>query len=572
MRSPRILAVDLGAGQVTCGVFGVGATGRLVLHRFAREAHRAEPGHAARWAAEVARALGAIAAREKLGGACALAVPGHLTLTQFIKTPSIEPAKRGNIMAFEAAENIPAPLEEIVWDYLVVADDGLDLEVMLTAAKSEAMEAVGVAADAAGFRAERAIPAGLALREAFRARHPGASDRVIVANIGARTTTLLFLDGGRFYLRTLPLAGHSVTTAIAGELRIDVASAEALKVQVLSGRSDLPAGSPSRAAVHRAAENFAGRLAREITRTALHHRRQSGAGPATVLYLAGAGSLPPDLPGALAEKLQLRIERYDPLHNVEVSADARAAGAEGAAAGLAHLVGLASCLIAPAAPEASLLPPERARDVAGRKKQPCYLAAAALLAIALLPPIVYFHRVTTATLAQAAQVERQLRPWRARQTRTAGHLAQIEDAKRQIAALHGAVASKSAWLNFFTDLQTRLGKIEDVWLDRLEIVRPPMDVAAAAADSGTPQPAAPDPAAGPPAGAPLRLALSGRLLDVANPRSRVSPEARERVTQLLASFAGSPFIAAVENEKFDNNQNGLLRFDFMLVLNPRNPR
>ena len=49
-------------------------------------------------------------------------------------------------------------------------------------------------------------------------------------------------------------------------------------------------------------------------------------------------------------------------------------------------------------------------------------------------------------------------------------------------------------------------------------------------------------------------------------QSRVSAESLQRVKQLLASFAGSQFVAAVENEHFDNNQNGLLRFDFTLVL------
>ena len=39
--------------------------------------------------------------------------------------------------------------------------------------------------------------------------------------------------------------------------------------------------------------------------------------------------------------------------------------------------------------------------------------------------------------------------------------------------------------------------------------------------------------------------------------------------QLLASFTGSEFISAVENERFDTNQNGLLKFDFTLVINPK---
>jgi len=74
-----------------------------------------------------------------------------------------------------------------------------------------------------------------------------------------------------------------------------------------------------------------------------------------------------------------------------------------------------------------------------------------------------------------------------------------------------------------------------------------------------------------PAPPALRLTLSGRLLDVANPVSNVSPESFDRVKKLIAGFTGSPFITAVENERFDNTQPGLLRFDFTLVVNARRP-
>jgi len=564
MRSPRVLAVDIGAGHVACGVFSAGATGRLVLHQFALETHSADPAHEARWSTELAQSLGAVASRTKLGGVCALAVPGHLALTKFIKTPSIDPAKRSKIIAFEAAENIPHPLEEVVWDHVVVADDSFDLEVMLTAAKIDAMEALCTAADAAGFTAERAIPAGLALRNAFRYNYPDKVESVIVANVGARSTTLLFLEGDRFYIRNLALAGNAVTQAVAEELRIDFNQADTLKQQVLSGHSDLPAGSPSRAVVQKAAATFTTRLQVEITRSTINHRRQSGAAAPTTLYLAGGGSLIPELPAVLAEKLRLRVERYEPLRHVELSANARAAGVESAGPVMSDLVGLATRLVVKSEPNASLLPPALTEAVAFRKRQPLLAAAAVLFAAALVPPIVYYNRIATATLEQVAQVEGELMPLRALQTRNTDNLAAIEDAKKQIAALQGAVQTKSNWINFLTDLQTRLVKIEDVWLDKLQIVRPPPD---AAADAATP-PA--DPAAAKPP-EPLKLTLSGRLLDVANPQSRVSPEARERVKQLLASFSGSQFISSVENEKFDNSQNGLLRFDFTLVINPKSP-
>lgn len=574
MRSPRVLAVDIGAGHVACGVFSVGATGRLVLQQFALEPHSADPTHDARWSVGVAQSLGAIVARHRLSGGAAVAVPGHLALTKFLKTPSVAKEKRDKIIAFEAAENIPYPLEEVVWDYVVVSDDGFDLEVMLAAAKFDAMQGLCGAADAAGFPVERATPAGMALCHAFRYNYPQVHDPVIVVNVGARSTNLLFREGDRFYLRTLALAGNFVTQAIADELRIDFASAETLKIQVLSGKSDLPAGSPSRAAVQRAASAFATRLTLEVTRSAVNHRRHTGASAATAVYLTGGGSLVEELAPALAEKLHLPVERYLPLRNVDLAADARAAGAESAAPVLADLVGLATRLVAKEEAEASLLPPALQAALAFRKRQPMIMLAAALVVLAFVPPIVFLHRATTETLARVEEVSRPLMRLRSLQNRNEQNVAQIQDAVKQVAALRGAYETKANWINFFADLQARLVKIEDVWLDRLQIVRPtPEEIAAAAPE---PPPAETPPAADgaaplpqPPKGPPMKLTLSGRLLDVANPQSKVSPQSLQRVKQLLASFSGSQFIAAVENERFDTNQNGLLRFDFTLVINPK---
>lgn len=575
MRAPRVLAVDIGAGHVACGVFSVGASGRLVLQQFALEPHSSDPSHEGRWSVEIAQSLGAVGARRKLSGPAALAVPGHLALSKFIKTPSVAKEKRGKIISFEAAENIPYPLEEVVWDYQVVSDDGFDLEVMLSAVKFDAMQSLCSAADAAGFPVERATPASLALCHAFRYNYPNVVDSVILVNIGARTTTLLFMEGERFYVRTLALAGNAVTQSIAEELRIDFASAETLKIQVLSGNSDLPAGSPSRAAVYTAASTFSTKLQVEITRSAVNHRRQSGGAAPVTAYLTGGGSLIDGLQAALAEKLRIPVERYESLKNVDVSADSRASGAEGAAPVLADLVGLATRLVHKQETEASLLPPQLTAALAFRKRQPLLVTAACFVVLALVPPIVYFHSVTSSTLERISRVDSQLMPLRSVENRNAGNIRQIEEASRQIAALKGAYETKANWINFFADLQERLVKIEDVWLDRLQVVRPPLPEPGAAPD-GNPPPDQPPPPADPnvpadakPAGPPLKLMLSGRLLDVSNPQSKVSPDSTLRVKQLLASFTGSQFITAVENERFDNNQNGLLKFDFTLVINPR---
>jgi type IV pilus assembly protein PilM len=570
MRSHRILAVDVGAGHVACGSFAGGANGRLILREFALEPHCSDPAIENCWSAEVAQSFAALAVQRRLGGVCSLGIPGHLALTKFVKTPSVVPEKRGKIVAFEAAENIPYPLDEVVWDFAVMADNSVDLEVMLVAAKSDAMQSLCLAADAAGFPVERAIPAGLALCHAFHYNYPEVRESVMVADIGARSTGLLFLEGDRCYLRTLPLGGNTVTHLVADDLRIDFGSAEALKIQIFSGQSELPASSPSRAAVQRAAAGFTGRLQIEIIRSAINHRRQTNAAAPVTLYLTGGGSLIDALQVTLAEKLNLRIERFLALRRVDVAPDAHAAGAGSAEHFLAALVGLAARLTIEGEPEASLVPPALAREIGLRKRRPIILAAAAAGLIALLPPIVYFHHVATRTFAQVSQLDDRLAPLRSLERRNAENLQKLAAATRQMTALRAGYESKGNWIEFLAELQHRLGAVEDVWLERLQLVRPSLPVD----DTTPPMESAPfnggsetTPSLSP-ASSPARLILTGRLLDAANPQSRVSPEATERVKRLLASFEESSFVTAVENERFDNTRNGVLRFDFTLLINP----
>jgi type IV pilus assembly protein PilM len=241
---------------------------------------------------------------------------------------------------------------------------------------------------------------------------------------------------------------------------------------------------------------------------------------------------------------------------------------------LADLVGLATRLVARNEPEASLLPPAITEAIAFRKRQPRILAAVGLALVALLPPVVHYHFITAATLEKIAQVDSQLMPLRAIQSRNDDNLRQIEEAKKQIGALRGAYETKANWINFFTDLQARLVEVENVWLDRLQVVRSPLPEPGTVPDAPPPADAANAgaPAAGVPVvAAPFKLTLAGRLLDIDNPQSKVSPQSFERVKQLLQKFKQSQFVSSVENERFDNTQNGLLRFDFTLVINPKKP-
>ncbi len=568
MSSSRVLAVDSGASHVACGVFTFAQkTGRLALDQFALESFNPDAALESQWSEFVSQSLMSAAKLASLSGPAVFALPGHQTLTKFVKTPEVDKTKRDKVIQFEAQQNIPYPLEEVVWDHLTVNDDGLDLEVMLAAVKLDVTEAFCRSVKEAGLSARSICPSALALFRAFKYNYPEVAEGVVVVNIGARSTNLLFIHGARFFVRTIALAGNSVTQTIADEIKQDFSHAESLKVQVLSGRSELPEASPSRATVLNASHSFAARLHLEITRSTVNYRRQSGAEQPACVYVTGGGSLVPDIVSILAEKLKIRVERFDALRNVDVSASAE--GAREHFAVLADLVGLATRLADKHEPEFTLLPPSITQALAFRKQQPFYVGAAALVAVALALPVWQFHQRGEVASAQSKILEARMQPLRALKAANLANLEKIEMTKKEVAALQSLVESKSNWINFLTDLQERLVKVEDVWLQKLQVLRP------AAAGSAASTEAVSEPAvnggAAQSTGPVLRLNVSGRLLDKNNPVSKVSQDSYNRVKLLLASFTGSQFIASVEKENFDPSQPGILSFDFILVVNPDKP-
>src|SRR6266576_2522586 len=66
------------------------------------------------------------------GDFIAISVPGQSGLARFVKLPPVEEKKIGDIVRFEAKQQIPFPLAEVVWDYQKVGSgevtDGFAME------------------------------------------------------------------------------------------------------------------------------------------------------------------------------------------------------------------------------------------------------------------------------------------------------------------------------------------------------------------------------------------------------------------------------------------------------------
>jgi type IV pilus assembly protein PilM len=568
MRSTRVLAVDCGASHVACGLFVRGSDGRLRLERLAVES--LPPGESGdeEWAAGVGAALKALSRREQLHGACILGVPGHLTFTRLIKVPRLPERQRRKIIRFEARQSVPFALEEVVWSHATVAENEGGQEVVITAARRSLLGTLCATIHDAGFRPFAIMPPWFVLRHGV-CHHEAESAGVNVLSIGARSTHLVFCGASRFFTRTIALGGNTVTRRIASELGMEHARAESLKQQVLDGSAEFPTDAPESMAVQIAADQFVRQLCGEVSRSLAGFCPEGGAVRPALLYLAGGGSLIRNLPAALAERLQMRVEGWEPLRHVERGSDRTNGSNRTDTTALTDLLGLAGCAASREQAGVNLLPGAWRWESRCLRWWPRLAAAALLVVTGLLVPVLRYRAKVSETQRRTAELEVKIDALRRLDGRNRANLARLADTNRRIATLQRLVEARSSWAVFLADLQERLVTAEDVWLESLQFLPPgkpatspvsvpgssKLGIIATGGDAAWPEPAS-----------LVRLNLTGCLFDADNPVTKAGAGSYQRAKSLLEGLRASPFVAAVEAERFDGSQPGMLRFEITLVV------
>src|SRR5512137_2628192 len=154
LNSKSFLALDLGAATLKLAEFEPNEAGGLRLKQYGVKALGSEGFQEATRPAAVLKALqellGEGAYVSKMVNVCA---PGFHVFSKFVKLPPVDTSKVTQIIQYEAQQNVPFPLEEVVWDYQILgaAPTG-ELEVLLVAIKSDIVEGVSKIAESSGLR------------------------------------------------------------------------------------------------------------------------------------------------------------------------------------------------------------------------------------------------------------------------------------------------------------------------------------------------------------------------------------------------------------------------------------
>src|SRR5437879_4334221 len=385
----RILTLNLGSQAISVGDFRPQSGGGLVLRDYKRRdlaiESPGEPGRHAQVTATIREILNELGVKSANVN---YAVAGQSVFARFVRLPSVEEEKIDRIIGFEAQQNVPFPMNEVVWDYqLVGGGSNEQVRVVIVAIKADYLEEINAAVEECGLRVEKVGIATTGLYNAFRYNYSEILGCSLLVDIGARTTNLVFIEPGNVFFRNIPIGGNSITAAIAKEFGEPFAAAELRKKRdgfvSLGGVYAEPADSDV-ARVSKIARNTMTRLHTELMRSITYYRAQQQGSRPERIFLCGGSAGMPYMREFFHEKLKVPIEFFNPLRNVTAVGSTPGSELAGSAYLLGEVVGLALRSVSSCPMELNLLPGSVVRKRDLEKRRPFFITAAACFILALL--------------------------------------------------------------------------------------------------------------------------------------------------------------------------------------------
>lgn len=469
--SPRILSLDLGSQTLRLAEFQAGPNGGLVLTGYRRREILADPAAETDRTRQISEVLSAMMRELGIkGGPVDYAVPGQSVFARFVKLPLVDQDKIERIIAFEAQQNVPFPIEEVVWDYQLVRSSDVDkIEVVLVAIKADLLEGMNAAVEAAGLQTTRVDVAPMALYNAFRFNYSELTGSSLVIYIGARTTNLLFVAPGKVFTRSIPMGGSSITSAIAKEFNEPFSAAELRKRRdgfVSLGGPEAAASDPDVARVAKLVRSTMVRLHAEIARSISFYRTQQQGGQPERVFLCGGAASTPNVCEFFHEKLQSPVEFFNPLRNVALGESVAIEEVAGSVHLLGEVVGLALRSTTTCPMELNLRTANVVRRQRLAQRRPFLVLAGICLVLGLLGWGIYFLRLANVETRVAARLQTEIDRMRLFES-------QLDELRKETAALDAvakpllsAINDRGVWLRIIDDLNARLPK-ENIWITEL---------------------------------------------------------------------------------------------------------
>jgi type IV pilus assembly protein PilM len=507
LNARSFLAVDFGAATIKVAEFEITEAGGLVMRHWGTKSLGQEGTQEGSRESAMLKALQELLAEQRFSSreinVCA---PGFHTFSKFVKLPPVDTSKVTQIIQYEAQQNVPFPLEEVVWDYQILGASATgELEVLLVAIKSDIVEGLFRVADSAGLRLQLVDVSPAALCNAFRYNYSDLEGCTMLLDIGAKTSNLLFFDKGSVYSRGINIGANSITLDFAKEAKLAFAEAEQIKIDQgfvsLGGAYEEP-DNPHQAAISKIARQVMTRLHIQVNQTIQFYRGQQGGAAPQRLFLSGGAAIMPYTAQFFAEKLNLtEVEYFNPLRNVDLDASINREELAKCAHSFGEVVGLGLRNLAHCPVELNLMPKSILQRQRLNQKKPYFAAAVFCLILVVLAFGWFYQRVTGEKAKALETLEAKVTPLKRDEQTLSKITRDLKSAEADALQYTDWLQDRFYWADLSTRLRQSLIAVEEdkqkelttptgVWIEKLVPVSSSSNTVTAAAAPEAPRKAA----------------------------------------------------------------------------------
>jgi type IV pilus assembly protein PilM len=588
LNAKSFLTVDFGAGSLKLAEFEVNEVGGLRLKTFAIKPLGAEGSAEATREAAILKALQEVllekGIKAKGVNVCA---PGYHVFSKFVKLPPVDANKVTQIIQYEAQQNVPFPLAEVVWDYQIMGSAASgELEVLLVAVKSEVVEGLFRAAAQAKLQLQLCDASPAALINAFRYNYGDLEDCTMLLDIGAKTSNLIFFEKGKVFSRSINLGANAITHDFANEMKLKFDVAEQIKIAEgfvsLGGAYEEPE-SPNQAAISKIARQFMTKLHIQVNQTIQFYRGQQGGAQPQRLFLSGGASIMPYTAQFFAEKLNVPVEYFNPLRNVQIDPSVNLEELAQVAHSLGEVVGLGLRNLANCPVEMNLMPGSTLRWQAFDQKKPYFIATIFSLVLVAGAVGFLFQELAVTKENDIADLQPKVAVLQDKANRFNSAYAQLQAEKKKSEQITSLMEARYYWGDVLSELRRVFIQSEEdmkkklstpkntveagIWIDQLTAIST-QDASAI----GTPVDSYPAAVAPPPTDTAANtntIALVCRAMDltkVSGDASANNETAFEVENQLKASALIDPKATQLAGQIVPDDSNGTFTFGVIITL------
>ncbi len=481
LNTKSFLAVDFGAGSLKLADFETNDAGGLSLKNFSIKALGLEGSQEATREATVTKALQdtllELGLKSKNVNVCA---PGFQVFSKFVKLPPVDAAKVTQIIQYEAQQNVPFPLAEVVWDYQILGSAASgELEVLLVAIKSDVVEGLFRVAENAKLKLNLCDASPAALCNAFRFNYGDLEDCTMLLDIGAKTSNLLFFEKGKVFSRSINLGANAITQDFANDQKLKFPDAEKIKIAEgfvsLGGAYEEPEN-PNQAAISKIARQFMTKLHIQVNQTLQFYRGQQGGTAPQRLFLSGGASIMPYTAQFFAEKLNVPVEYFNPFRNVQIDPAVNLEDLSRVAHSLGEVVGLGLRNLANCPVEMNLMPDSTLRWQAFNQKKPYFLVTIFSLVFVAFATGYLFSQLADLKDKQIATLDPTVTVKQAQSDKFKAALGKLQATQKQVGQISNYLGDRYYWGDVCAELRRVLMVSEENVRVKLSAQKPNVDV------------------------------------------------------------------------------------------------